>query len=49
MPVDAIDDAAVLTETVGQIVGIEDLGNDSFAVRIALSSGAGRLFDARTA
>jgi ribulose-bisphosphate carboxylase large chain len=38
MPVDAIDDAAVLTETVGQVAGIEDLGNDSFAVRIALSS-----------
>jgi ribulose-bisphosphate carboxylase large chain len=38
MPIDAIDDAAVLTETVGQVARIEDLGNDSFAVRIALSS-----------
>jgi ribulose-bisphosphate carboxylase large chain len=38
MPVDAISDARVLAETVGQVVGIEDVGDGSFAVRIALSS-----------
>ena len=38
MPLDAIDDAAVLVETVGRVAGIEDIGDGSFAVRIALSS-----------
>ena len=38
MPIAAIDDATVLTEIVGQVDGIEDLGDGRFAVRIRLAA-----------
>ncbi|HQT75596.1 MAG: ribulose 1,5-bisphosphate carboxylase [Rhodospirillales bacterium 20-64-7] len=38
MPLAAIDDEAVLADIVGQVEGIDDLGQDVFAVRIGLAS-----------
>lgn len=37
MPVDAIDDPAVLSDIVGRVEAIQDLGNGVFEVRIALA------------
>ena len=37
MPVEAIDDATVLAETVGRVEAIEDIGGGVFAVSIALA------------
>src|SRR5262245_11563028 len=38
MPVEAIDDAYVRAEIVGRVLDVSDLGNGTFAVRIALST-----------
>jgi ribulose-bisphosphate carboxylase large chain len=38
MPVSAIDDDFVLSEIVGRVLAIDDLGNGLFAVRIALAT-----------
>ena len=38
MPVEAIDDARVLSEIVGRVLAIDDLGNGLFEVRIALAA-----------
>ncbi len=38
MPLDAIDEQSVLADIVGQVEDIQDLGDDRFAVRIALAS-----------
>lgn len=38
MPVEAIGDARVLSEIVGQVAGIEDCGDGAFRVRIALAA-----------
>jgi ribulose-bisphosphate carboxylase large chain len=38
MPVSAIDDDLVLSEIVGRVLAIDDLGNGLFAVRIALAT-----------
>ncbi len=50
MPLDAITDAAVLRDVVGQVQDITDLGDGSFAVRIGLAlasigTDAGQLFN----
>jgi ribulose-bisphosphate carboxylase large chain len=38
MPVDAIEDDTVKTDIVGRVLGIEDIGDGIFAVRIALAA-----------
>lgn len=38
MPLSAIDDAAVLSDIVGRVEGIEDIGNGTFAVQIGLAT-----------
>jgi S-methyl-5-thioribulose 1-phosphate isomerase len=38
MPVDAIDDEAVKSEIVGRVLEVSDIGDGTFAVRIALSA-----------
>ncbi len=38
MPLEAIDDVTVLADIVGQVEGIDDLGDGRFAVRIAMAS-----------
>jgi ribulose-bisphosphate carboxylase large chain len=38
MPVEAIDDPTVTSEIVGRVLDVTDIGNSTFAVRIALAS-----------
>ena len=50
MPVEGIDDPRVLADIVGQVVAIEPIGPDRYAVRIALAvetigADAGQLFN----